>query len=147
MTIKKAVAFKISLGDVILAEGVCGVTTKPDGSLPSETEISSSLVKAAVTNGSIDPVKVGTGILAVDLLFVKDDAPEDPFMQMMNQALESCPEVVETYRGGELVGNGSDITTGRDTEPSKPGKPAMTDAEFAYSMGFSMESVRGSRDN
>lgn len=133
MTIKKAVAFKISLGDKILSEGFCGVSSLPDGSLPSDDDICRSLLRAAIDNGSVDVEKLPDGAatqVAVDLLWAKDDK-SDPFLDIMQLALMECPEIVQRYKGGEHLGDGAGITV-----EEKPTHPAMTDQDFLRACGI-----------
>ena len=142
MTIKKAVAFKISLGNTILSEGFCGVSSKPDGSMPSDDDICKSVLRAAIDNGSVDVEKLPDGAatqVAVDLLWAKDGKP-DPIMDVMRLALEACPEIVQRYKGGKLAGDGNgiqvDASTGEVLKSESNKYPPMPDNDFLKACGI-----------
>ena len=126
--IQKVIAYKITLdtGEVV-SEGFCGVSLDQNGETPSDLAISMQLLQAAMDRGV---VAVGMADFAeVTLLWVKQEM-EGELKSLLEETLQHCPSIVETYRGGEKV---------TASEFLKPSTTNITDEEFLKACGVLMD--------
>ena len=122
--IQKVIAYKITLDtSEVVSEGFCGVSLNQNGETPSDLAISIQLLQAAMDRGQ---VTAGMADFAeVTLLWVKQDM-ETELKSLLEETIQHCPGIVETYRSGEQVSI---------SEFLKPLTTNITDEEFLKQCG------------